>query len=483
MRLCRSLRGAVLAASLVVGWSATAWAQEPPLNVPRPGHLTKPTDVLSVGDWLVYPTVKGFGLWSDNLFQSSTQPVNTTGLGIAPNLIAEWTNGIHSTTLYGNLEKRWYPDHAQFNAFDRAAGFTQRYEPLRDLLLSVQGDYIHKTITGGLISGFPTPASVPTTTQLPNGNTVLPNGNIIDPNGNVVGQTTPALNVAAANNLIVNPFDQFTATASITKLLNRGRVSVSGSLSKTEYESGSSSPDYKSRSLYVNGSHWVVPLFYVYSNAAFGWTDFGAAPATLGQVISPTGVLTTTAAGGSNSSNYRVVGGLGTERIGLMRWSFYFGHQASETSSATSTGSAEGDVWGGRWTYEPTPYWTFNFTVDHTDNFATGGAGSIIAQPLNPTTPVVLSTGTSTRTTSTLLESNYSISKEWSVYTRAGYTRVEFVGSPRRDDAWLADLVLTYQMMRNLSLSWEYQYTSLVSNIPLLSSERNYFMGSATYKF
>jgi hypothetical protein len=121
--------------------------------------------------------------------------------------------------------------------------------------------------------------------------------------------------------------------------------------------------------------------------------------------------------------------------------------------------------------------------VDHTDNIATGGAGSIIAQPLNPTTPVVLSTSSSTRTTATLLDSNYAISKEWSVVTRLGYTRVDFVGSPRRDDAWLADLVLTYQMMRNLSLSWEYQYTSIVSNIPLVSSEKNYFIGSATYKF
>jgi hypothetical protein len=329
MRLYRSLRGAVLAALLLVGWSAAAWGQEPPLSVPRPAHLSKPTDVLSVGDWLVYPTVKGFGLWSDNLFQSSTQPVNTTGLGIYPSLVAEWTNGIHSTTLYGNLEKRWYPDHAQFNSFDRAAGFAQRYEPLRDLTFSVQGDYTHKTISGALISGFPTQSTLPTTTQLPNGNTVLPNGNIIDPNGNVVGQTTPQLNVAAANNLIVNPYDQFSATASITKLLNRGVVRVSGTLSKTEYEAGSPSPDYHSRSLYVSGSQWVVPLFYVYSNAAFGWTDFGASP-TAPQLLSPTGVLTT-AAGGSNSNNYRVIGGVGTERIGLMRWSFYIGHQGSET--------------------------------------------------------------------------------------------------------------------------------------------------------
>src|SRR4029079_10620897 len=140
-----------------------------------------------------------------------------------------------------------------FNAFDRAAGVAQRYGPLRDLMFSVQGDYIHRTITGALISGFPAAATLPTTTQLPNGNTVLPNGNIIDPNGNVVGQTTPGLNVAASNNLIVNPYDQFSATASITKLLNRGVVKVSGTLSKTEYESGSRSPDYNSRSLYASG--------------------------------------------------------------------------------------------------------------------------------------------------------------------------------------------------------------------------------------
>jgi hypothetical protein len=474
-----------VAVLLVMGWSSVARSQEPPLDVPRSGRLTKPTDVLAVGGWLLYPSARAFGLWSDNLFQSPTSPIKTTGLGVAPGIIAEKSNGIHTTTLYANLEGRVYPDNSFINAFDRAAGFTQRYEALRDLNFTVQGDYAHRTIAGGLINGIPSPVTTPTTSVLPNGNTILPNGNIVDPAGNVVGQTNPGLSVVAANNLLVNPNDQFTATASVTKLLNRGILSVSGSISKTTYETPGTTPDYQVKSLRGNGGVWLGPLLYAYANVAWAWTDFS--PTTSAAIVTPTligtGVDPPTASQGSKTSAYRAVGGLGTSRIGLMRASVYAGHQGSETQSNTQTSSAGGDVYGGRISYEPTRYWSFNASVEHIINIANGGAGSIIAQTIVTPTPIVVSTGSSTKTTASFLEMNYAISKLWSAFARFGYTRVEYLDSTRLDNAWLADFVLRYEMMRNLTLAWEYQYTSLVSNAPQISSQRNFFITSATYKF
>jgi hypothetical protein len=454
---------AAFALLLCLGWPATASAQEPPLGVSRGGRPTKPTDVLALGGWLLYPTVRGFGLWSDNLFQATTSPLNTSGLGIAPAIVAEASNGIHTTTLYANLERRYYPRHTDFDTFDRTAGFNQRYEAMRDLILTVGGDYSHRTNAAGLISGISAPVGVPTTTLLPNGNTVLPNGNIIDPAGNVVGQTNPALNVAAANNLIVSPNNTFSATASVTKLLNRGILSVSGSILKTEYEKPGSSPDFNAESLRGHGGVWLGPLLYAYSDVSLGWTNFVGTP------LSPA----------SKSSSYRAVGGLGTSRIGLMRFSVYGGHQGSEGQSQI----AGGGVYGGRLGYEPTPYWTFGATVEQITNIATGTGTSNIAQTIVTPTPVILSIGTSTRTTASFVDTNYSISRQWSVYGRFGYTNIEYLDSPRLDNAWLADVVLRYEIMRNLTMSWEYQYASIVSNVPLASSQKNYVSGSIAYKF
>lgn len=448
---------------LFIAWSSAAWAQEPPLDVPRTGRLTKPTDVLAAGGWLLYPQVRAFGLWADNLYQTPTNPINTSGIGIAPSMIAEWSNGIHTTNLYGNLERRVYPHHSDINTFDRQAGFTQRYEALRDLNFRFNGDYTHKTNAQGLISAIPGEVGAPGTTTLPNGNTVLPNGNIVDPAGNVVGQVAPGLNVVGANNVLVNPFDQYTATASVEKFINRGLIRVSGSFSKTEYESNQFAQDFRAKTLRGYGGVWLGPAFYVYTDASAAWINFLNSP-------------TLTA---YNTSSYRAVGGLGTRRIGLWRAVAYGGHQGSHLQ----VGTAEGGVYGGRLIYEPTPYWIFTASVEQVTNIVSQGAVSNLAQVGTTPTPIVISTASSTRTTSTLLSSTYNISKQWSLFGNFGYTKVEYLDTARLDNAWLADVILRYEMLRNLTLAWEYQYSSIVSNAPLQSSQRNYLMGSATYKF
>ena len=62
-------------------------------------------------------------------------------------------------------------------------------------------------------------------------------------------------------------------------------------------------------------------------------------------------------------------------------------------------------------------------------------------------------------------------------------THVDYIDSRRYENAWLADVVLSYKMTRKLTLSWEYQFTAIDSNIPLTSLERHYFETSAIYKF
>src|SRR5437660_12827522 len=101
----RALRLAASALLLLASFTFT-FAQEPPLDVPRTGPLTKPTDALSAGDWVLYPAIHVFSLYSNNLFFSPTSPLNVWGVGVGPSPTAECTNGIHTTTLYANAERQ-----------------------------------------------------------------------------------------------------------------------------------------------------------------------------------------------------------------------------------------------------------------------------------------------------------------------------------------------------------------------------------------
>ena len=213
---------------------------------------------------------------------------------------------------------------------------------------------------------------------------------------------------------------------------------------------------------------------YAYVNASAAWLRFSG---SVGLALTPD--LTPSLIAPSRTSSYRVVGGLGTRRIGLFQAVAYAGYQSSDFQN----GNAAGDIYGGRLSYEPTRYWTLGASVEQIINIASGTTDTNIAQVISIPSPILISAGSSTRTTTAALDSSYTISKEWSLFGRFGYTQVEYLDTPRLDEAWLADLVLRYELMRNLTLSWQYQYASVVSNVPSFNTQKNLVTGSATYKF
>ena len=373
-------------------------------------------------------------------------------------MIAEWSNGIHTTTFYGNLNLLRYPTETEINVFDRQAGIVQKYEALRDLIFRVQGDYSHRT-NASAVNAIPGSIATPGTITLPDGHIQLPNGDIFNPNtGQIVGQVSPSLNVLGTGTLI-NPSDQFTGTASIEKILNRGFIGLTGSLSRTEYQNILLASDYTAKTLTGRGSVWLGPVFYAYADASFNSTTYTTASAT---------------------SAYRAVGGIGTRQFGLFRASGYYGHQGSDVQGS---GTAGGEVYGGRLTYYPTPIWTIGIGVDETVNISNMTAASNVILNNQAPSALAIPIGASTRITGTSLNTSYLISRQWSAYGTFGYTHVQYIDIPRVDNAWLADLVVEYKMWRNMTLSWEYQYSSIVSNVPLNSSARNFVSMGAMYKF
>jgi hypothetical protein len=443
-------------ALFLIAWIPLAFAQEPPLDVARVGRLpARDPSAIVVDGWLLYPTLRVYSLYSDNLFLSPQSPIAAAGFGVTPSLTAEWSNGIHTTTLYGNIDRQVYPTDNDINTIDGRAGFTQKYEALRDLIFTVNGNYLHQTWATGLQNSIQTAAAAPTTTVLPNGNTVLPNGTILSPSGQPIGQSNPAIGTTVP--LVVSPFDQFTGTFSVDKIFNRGILSLSGSVRSTDYETQSSLSS-RSRTFTENAGVWLGPLFYAYSNGSIG-----------------TFVTDTTSA---STTSYRVIGGLGTRQFGLFRSSVYFGHQGSEGSI-----TAGGDVYGGALSYYPTPKWTLTGAVDRTINIVTQTAATILALTVPDVTAVQIPLSSSTQITSASLQSNYEITPQWFATSQLAYTRIEYIGSPRLDNSWVFDATLRYDIWRNMSLTWEYRYRSVLSNAPLASATSNYGTMGATYKF
>jgi hypothetical protein len=281
----------------------------------------------------------------------------------------------------------------------------------------------------------------------------------------VVGQANPAIGTTLP--LTVSPNDQYTGTFSVDKIFNRGMLSLSGAVKRTDYEI-QSSLSTRSRTFTESAGVWLGPVFYAYSNGSIG--------------------TVVTDATSASTTSYRAIGGLGTRQFGLFRGSVYFGHQGSQSGSATGgNSSAEGDVYGGAISYYPTSTWTLTGAVDRTINIASNIASQAsvtnLALTLPTLTPVQVALGASTHITSASLQSSYEITPQWFATWQLGYTRIEYVDSPRLDNAWVFDAILRYDIWQNMSLTWEYRYRSILSNVPLTSATSNYGVMGATYKF
>lgn len=465
IRRIRLVAGSACSVLLFLVLAGPAVAQEPPLDVPLRSLPARDPNAIVVGGWRLYPTLRIYSLYSDNLFLSSVSPLSVPGFGITPSMAAEWTNGIHTTTLYGNLDRQAYPTANEVNTLDGRAGFSQRYEAMRDLIFTVNGNYSHKTWASGLQDSIQTAALAPTTTVLPNGNTVLPNGTIISQSGQVVGQTSPTL--GSNVQLAVNPSNQYSGTFSIDKIFNRGILSLSETVSRTDYESQVLLKDTSSRTFSENAAFWLSPLFYAYSS----------------------GVVSTvaTSATSSSTTSYRVLGGLGSRQFGLWRGSVYFGHQGSRTSNtsagAPNTISAGGDIYGASISYYPTPQLTFKGTVDRTTNISSGTSVTDLALSLPNFSAVQVPLTASTHIISASLRTDYEIAPLWFAGCQLGYVRIEYVGSPRLDNSWLLDATLRYDVWRDMSIAWQYRYRSIISNAPLASANSNFVMMGTTYRF
>jgi hypothetical protein len=443
-----------LALSFQFGWALPARAQEPPLDVPLGGTLGAGAgEAIPIEGWLLYPSIRLYSTYTDNLFNSSQAAISAWGFGESPSLRAEWSNGIHSTTLHASFDQETYPTFNPANRLDWDAGFTQKYEALRDLTFHFTTDIAHATVANALQGSIPTPINAPETKLLPDGNTLLPNGVILSPTGVPVGQTTPALTVNGTS--LISPHDQYTGTLSIDKIFNHGILSLNGSLGRTIYEQ-QSSQDSNSKSLNESAGVWLGPVFYLYSNGSIANTSLSSAAPT---------------------TAYTITGGIGTRQIGLFRGTTYFGHQGSSGS-----GTSHGDIFGASLTYYPTSVWTLSGSFNETTNISSSTSQLALTLPVQ--VPIQIALSTSARITNSSLSSSYTFSPQWATSESIGYTRIENAGSARPDSAWSASAALSHNMRHNLFLAWQYQFTTFQSGTQGgNNTKQNLFTMSANYNY
>ena len=120
--------------------------------------------------------------------------------------------------------------------------------------------------------------------------------------------------------------------------------------------------------------------------------------------------------------------------------------------------------------------------IDETINRApNNGASSLLA--LDVSSPEQIPLSSSTRITHPSFQTQYQIAPLWTVIGNLSYTQIDYYGSPRVDRDWQSDLQLNYDIWRNMTLSWEYEYTALTSNAPGVTARRDFLMMSANYRF
>src|SRR5208282_309577 len=118
----RSLVFCVALSACFVGHFDPAFAQAPPLSPPATGPLPTGSGTLSLGQWLLTPTLGLYTLYNSNIYSSPTSQLSGPAFHINPVLNADYNTGIYDTKLNAYIDSTIYPtlDYIN-NTFNRGA--------------------------------------------------------------------------------------------------------------------------------------------------------------------------------------------------------------------------------------------------------------------------------------------------------------------------------------------------------------------------
>lgn len=425
------------------GGGGGAGVGEPPLTPPVTAPLPTGQGMLSIGPFLLTPSLDTSTFYNSNIYSSTKNPLAAPGFEIRPSLLADWNTGIHDIKLYGNIDSDIYPTLPSINdTFNRQAGAINSYSPLPGLIFTGQFNYSHSSLANVIPgSALPSPIISPANPALPG-----------------------AAGIVAAQQVVVNPNDMYTASFDASKQFNRAYLDVGGTFVRQVY-SNTPAQDYDQGAYYASSGAWLTPLLYAYAQAI----DSNSVNTN----IPPAGI-------GSIANSYLARAGIGSAQIGLFRGSAYYGHQGT---AVDGDGKAGGDIYGGVLTFLPTPQWNMSVTIDRVRNLSDIAAATNFALSGLAFSAVGLATSDSVQTTSIAYQTNYTLSDQTTLYASASDVHTSFFNMPIVQNSWLLAAGVNYQVQHNLSLSLRYSYTRFLSTQPNSNFTQNLITLSTHYDF
>jgi hypothetical protein len=390
---------------------------------------------MPVEGWMLFPSLFVGGVYDDNIFSQSTNRVAGVGAKLRPALIAERDSGVQHTAIFLNGDFNIYPDKSSGNTVNAQAGFAHVWELQRDFVLRFGGEYDLLT-------------------------NVYNNGIVIGPYGTAGEIASPQRS------------SRLGGYVSGVKSFNRFFVGLSLSSYATAYDTldtttGSLPQSYRDNLVTTATArlgYALSPVIYAFTDATGNLHNFSGD--SIYGLIAPnvwsSGTL-------YNSQGYRLVAGLGTDRISLFKGEIYAGYQ-QQNYAYSGFGTHSSPVYGGKISWFPTRAWTLSLALDET--YQDSGL-QISGNTLGSAAFV-------TAATTTL---QYALSRQWSASISGGYADVVYVSGGRRDQRWSAGATLNYEIARNILATAGYTLVLVESNAAGGSLTRNQFALGATYKY
>ena len=385
--------------------------------------------------WKFYPSIFLGAVYDDNLYQMSTNRVSAAGLNLRPSFLAERDAGIHRTNIYANGSFNFYPDRSDGDTTNAQAGFAHTWEATRDLVFKAGAEYGRHTdvFNNGVVVGSSGASGVIAVPQTYN-----------TLSGYVSGlQSFDKFFVGLSASSIATSYDPLYTTSGETNQTYRDDVvtTVTGRL-----------------------GYAISPAIYGFAQAAGNVNDFSGdiAYGLLAPNLPSPGTI-------FNSRGYTVVGGLGSDRIGLFRGEIYAGYQQQLYASALF-GTQGSPVYGGKIIWDPIKGWSVTATLDETYQ----NSGLALASN---------TTGSPAHVTNATTTIQYAMAREWTASVGGGYSDVLYVNGGRHDEYWTAGSTVNYEIARNLLATFNYSLVLVESNATGGSFTRNQFSLGGTYKY
>ena len=395
----------------------------------------RPDGGIAFHGWMLYPSLFAGGVFNDNVYATPTNRTAAFGLRLTPNFEADLDNGLYKTTVYGTADAQLYPGHnpslgETASTVSARAGLAQIWSPTSDIVTRFNVDYTRQDSPFGstLITGAP------------------------------IGSATSFIGAPVALN--VYGFRQFTdqttgnlsvqknVTDQIFVRIGIGAQQLIYESPPTGFVSAQNSVDYNA---FIRGGFWVTPQVAAFVETGGDLRRYNSSSFY-------------------DTNNYRVIGGLASDMIGLFRGEVYGGMQ-EQLSARGVFSPLIAPAYGARLTYYPTRYLNIAASVDN--NFGSAGA----ATSLSPVSA-------NTQTLQARLQADYAMFQSWKASARGGFADTRYYGSSASNQAWLGGFGVSYSIWRNLGLTLDYQYTNSTSNgLGALSYSDNLVSAGVNYRY